>query len=225
MTTIQSSMKLGLGALCALCLATSGCDAEKEAKKAGDKTAQTAKKTAAAAGKAADKVGDAAGKAADKVGDAAAGAKAEVVAAVAKIDMKTLKLEAPEGWEGEYNEALESWTFEKYTPAGDGTNEPNRFYVDLRPDDAPTDVAAYADKLQKDDNFQDMGYLFTAVDSKDAIDGGWLIVGTTKDMTDDEDKGEPSFVMYRTGKNIICKGGTFVDPKWRDEAVAACKSI
>lgn len=143
----------------------------------------------------------------------------------AAIDMKSLTVTTPHGWEGDYNAVLESWTFEKHTPADDGTHAPNRFYVDVLPDDAPRDVEAYAKGLQEDQNFQDSGYLFIDVQQQQADAGGWLIVGTSKDMSDDEDQGEPSFVMYRAAKNVYCRGGTFVDAKLRDEAIAGCRSI
>ncbi len=214
---------LSLAGLCALTLTIGACDSAKDAKKAAPDGDKKAAKAGAKKGEA--KPADA--KPADaKPADAKpADAKpADAKPKVEKIDMKALKLSA-EGWEGEYNEALESWTFEKYTPAGDGTNSPNRFYVDFMADDAPADLEAYAEKLQKEKDFQDMGYLYTAIDKKEAIDGGWVIVGTAKDMGDDEDKGEPSFVLYRAEKNIYCRGGTFVDAKLRDEALEACKTL
>jgi len=55
--------------------------------------------------------------------------------------MKNLKVVAA-GWEGEFNATLEGWTYEKYTPGKDGTNEPNRFYLDKFPEDRPTDAEA-----------------------------------------------------------------------------------
>jgi hypothetical protein len=144
--------------------------------------------------------------------------------AVAKIDLKALKITA-EGWEGEYNEALEGWTFEKYTPNADGDNDPNRFYVDFMDSDRTTDLEEYAKKLQEDQAFQDFGYLYTAIEAKEKLDNGWLITGTMKDMNDAEDKGEPSFVLYRSDKNIYCRSGAFVDAKWRTEAIDACKKM
>lgn len=142
----------------------------------------------------------------------------------AKVDMKDMKVTAAVGWEGEYNAALESWTFEKYTPAGDGTNEPNRFYVQKRSDE-PTEVEAFAGKLQADDNFLNMGYKYIKVDKKEAVDGGWLILGVEKDMGDEEDKGNPGFVMKRDAQDILCHGSVFRTDALRTEAVEACKSI
>jgi len=141
-----------------------------------------------------------------------------------KVDMKAMKVEATAGWEGEYNAALESWTFEKYTPAGDGTNEPNRFYVQKRADE-PADVEAFAAKLRNDDGFLNMGYKYIKVDKKEKINGGWLILGVEKDMGDKEDKGSPGFVMLRSAHGVLCHGSVFRSGPLRDEAVEACKSI
>lgn len=140
-------------------------------------------------------------------------------------DMKAVKVQAAEGWEGEYNEILESWTFEKYTPNEEGTNDPNRFYVDVFPEDTPTDAETYASKLQSDPGFQDMGYVFTEIASKETLESGWLILGTQKDTSDAEDAGSPAFVMFRKDVNVRCHGGTFVSAELRDEAVAACRSL
>ncbi len=50
---------------------------------------------------------------------------------VKKVAMDQLKLKAAKGWEGEFNKAMSSWTYEKYIPAGDGTNDlGGRFYID-----------------------------------------------------------------------------------------------
>jgi hypothetical protein len=143
---------------------------------------------------------------------------------VAKIDLKALKVEA-EGWEGEYNEALEGWTYEKYTPNADGDNDPNRFYIDFMDEDRTKDLAENVKKLQEDQNFQDFGYLYTSIEKQETLPNGWLITGIMKDMNDEEDKGEPSFVLYRSDKNIYCRSGAFVDAKIRDEAVEACKKL
>ena len=46
-----------------------------------------------------------------------------------KVDLAKLKPSIAEGWSGEFNTALQSWTFEKYTPGADDMNVPNRFYL------------------------------------------------------------------------------------------------
>lgn len=146
--------------------------------------------------------------------------------AAKKADWSAMKVSAPEGWEGEYNKALESWTFEKYTPAGDGTNSPNRFYAGEIDSDAPTEAAAYADKLQKDKMFQDFGYVYSKVDTAEKAGDGWLILGEVTDTNDKDAKPEPGFVMFRDvgGVRLLCRGSTFQKPELRKEAIAACKS-
>lgn len=146
-------------------------------------------------------------------------------AAPVKVEMKALKLTAPAGWAGEFNATLETWTWEKYTPGKDGTNEPNRFYVDKFPEDRPADVEAYAEKLQKDKDFQDMGSLFISVAAKEKLPNGWLITGVQKDMGDAEDKGAPAFVLLRSDLNVYCRGGVFKSEATRAEAIEACKQL
>ncbi len=146
-------------------------------------------------------------------------------AAPVKVDMKTLKVAAAKGWEGELNPTLGTWTYEKYTPGKDGTNEPNRFYVDAFPDDRPTDVDGYAAKLQSDQNFQDMGSLFISVTAKEKLPSGWLITGVQKDMGDKDDKGQPAFVLYRADLTAYCRGGVFKSEALRAEAIEACKQM
>lgn len=155
---------------------------------------------------------------------AAAPAPAPAPAAV-KVEMKALKLTAAQGWTGEFNQATETWTWEKYTPGKDGPNEPNRFYVDQFPEDRPAEVEAYADKLQKDKDFQDMGSLFISVTAKDKLPNGWLITGVQKDMGDAADKGAPAFVLLRSDLNVYCRGGVFKSEATRTEAIDACKQL
>jgi hypothetical protein len=143
----------------------------------------------------------------------------------AKADIKKLKPTLAAGWEGEFNEALKSWTFEKYTPGPDDTNVPNRFYLDSIDASRPNDVEKYAKKLQTDQNFQDMGYLFTSIAAKEKLAGGWLITGVQKDMSDKEDKGHPAFVLYRDDLGVYCRGGVFVSEALRAEAIEGCKSL
>jgi hypothetical protein len=152
-------------------------------------------------------------------------AAAPAAAPAPKPSMKALKVTAAKDWKGEFSPGTETWTYEKYTPAGDGTNAPNRFYVDAFPEDRPRDVEAYAEKLQKDKNFQDLGSLFISVARKDKLPNGWLIVGVQKDMGDAADKGAPAFVLYRSDLNVYCRGGVFRSEALREEAIAACKAM
>lgn len=194
--------------LCAtLMLAACGGDKPADEKKATDK-------------KASDKAGDKAA-----VAEPALPTPAPTPAPVAKLDMKTLAVTAGDGWTGEYNEALESWTYEKYTPNAEGDNDPNRFYIDFMDPDRTVDLEENVKKLQEDPNFQDMGSLYTAIEAKETLANGWLITGTMKDMNDEEDKGQPSFALYRSDKNLFCRSGAFVDVKLRAEAIEACKKL
>ncbi len=142
-----------------------------------------------------------------------------------KVDLAKLKPAVAEGWTGDFNAALQSWTFEKYTPGADDTNVPNRFYLDTFPSDRPKDVEGYAKKLQKDQTFQDYGSLFTAVAEKTKLAAGWLITGTQKYLDDAEDKGQPAFVLYREDLGVYCRGSVFVSEAVRAEAIEACKSL
>jgi hypothetical protein len=156
---------------------------------------------------------------------AAAPAPAAPAAVVpVKVEMKNLKVVAT-GWEGEFNATLEGWTYEKYTPGKDGTNEPNRFYLDKFPEDRPADAEGYAAKLKSDSNFQDMGSLFISVASTEKLPNGWLITGVQKDMNDKDDKGSPAFVLFRADLNVYCRGSVFKSEALRTEAIEGCKQL
>lgn len=139
-------------------------------------------------------------------------------------DMAKLQVDK-NGWDGDFNVNLKSWTYEKYTPAGDGSNTPNRFYIDVLPDDAPVAADDYAAKLGEKD-WQDFGFEYSEIQSKDAIPDGFLIKGAVKETTDPNAKPEPGFVMVRDlgGTKVRCKSGGLVSDKLRDEAVAVCRS-
>lgn len=147
----------------------------------------------------------------------------EKAAPTAKVVMDQLKLAAAEGWEGEFNKAMVSWTYEKYVPAGDGTNDlGGRFYVYEWDSDFPSDGKAYAEKLKTEKGFQDMGYLWTKAEAKD-IPGGWLIQGELIDKSDKEAKPERAFVTKIGG--CSCRGSGFKTDALLNEAIAACQSI
>jgi hypothetical protein len=152
-----------------------------------------------------------------------AAAPAEAPATAAKLVMDQLKLKAAEGWEGEFNKAMASWTYEKYVPAGDGTNDlGGRFYVDEWDSDMPNTAAAYAENLKTKEGFQDMGYIWTEAETKD-IPGGWVVLGKCIDKSDKEAKPELAFVANIGG--CSCRGSGFKTDELRQEAIAACQSI
>lgn len=147
------------------------------------------------------------------------------------LDMKTLKVKAPKeitGWEGEYNENLKSWTYEKYIEvSGEDTRKPNRFYVDVLPEDAPKKAKEYAEKLKTKD-FQDFSYIYTEVtEANDLKDGGFLVKGMVKDYTDKEAKAEPGFVFVKKiGDTLVrVKSGTLVNDDMRKEAIELAKTL
>jgi len=142
----------------------------------------------------------------------------------AAVRMADLKVSA-EGWEGDFNQMLSSWTIEKYTPNEEGFNDPNRVYVDAFDAENPADVEAYAAKLLEP-NFQDFGYKYEEITRKEGVDGGWIIEGVVVDLNDPEDK-ELGFVVQREveGGKIRCKSGTLVSAELRAEAIAMCQGL
>lgn len=155
--------------------------------------------------------------------DEKAAAPAEAPTPAAKLVMDQLKLKAAEGWEGEFNQAMASWTYEKYVPAGDGTNDlGGRFYVDKWDSDMPKTAADYAEKLKTKEGFQDMGYIWTEAETKD-VPGGWVVLGKCLDKSDKEAKPELAFVANVGG--CSCRGSGFKSDELRQEAIAACQSI
>jgi hypothetical protein len=144
-----------------------------------------------------------------------------------ELDMSALKVTAPKEWEGEYNKALKSWTYEKYIEVkGDDARKPNRVYVDVLPEDAPTKMKDYADKLKKND-FQDYGFVYTEITEQTEVDGGFLIKGLVKDHTDKEAKAGLGFVFVKKIKEtfVRVKSGTLVNEDMRKEAIELAKSI
>lgn len=153
--------------------------------------------------------------------------KAEPPKPAKEADMSKMTVTAPKGWEGEYNKALQDWTYEKYTPGKDGTNEPNRLYVSTMPDDVPVELDAYAAKLPEQ-NFQDIGFHYSKIDKKEKVGDGWLITGVVEaDKPDKDDKPEMGLVMMRDidGARIRCRSGTLKSEDTRKEAIELCKSI
>lgn len=138
--------------------------------------------------------------------------------------MKSLRC-AKGDWDGEFSEELQSWTFEKFSPLGDGTFATNRFIVDRIPADAPKDVDGYAALLEKEESFQDIGYVFVGITKKEKTADGWLIVGRQKDAGDATDKGTPAFAMYRRKFGVVCFGADFQSEALRDEAATVCAAL
>ena len=139
------------------------------------------------------------------------------------VQLKNLKL-GGSGFEGEFNEALDSWTFEKWEPQKDGGNDNVvRLYVDAWDSEWPADVEAFATKLGTPD-FLDYGSKWPSIEEKAAFEGGWVITGET---SDDEDT-EKAFAVQLTKLGILCRGSVKATAKdiaaSRTEAIEACKA-
>lgn len=128
------------------------------------------------------------------------------------------------GFEGEFNEALDSWTFEKWEPQkGGGNDNVVRLYVDGWNSDWPADMEAFATKLGEAD-FLDFGYKWPTIAAKTAFEGGWIITGESSDGEDTEQ----SFAVQLTKHRILCRGSVKASAKnieaSRTEAIEACKA-
>lgn len=128
------------------------------------------------------------------------------------------------GFEGEFNEALDSWTFEKWEPQeGGGNDNVVRLYVDGWNSDWPADMEAFATKLGEPD-FLDYGYKWPTIESKTAFEGGWVITGETSD----EEDTEKSFAVQLSKLRILCRGSVKASAKdveaSRNDAIEACKA-
>lgn len=130
------------------------------------------------------------------------------------------------GFEGEYNEALDSWKYEKWEPQKDGTNDNVvTIYVDgWNNDDWPTDVEGFATKLGQPD-FLDMGSKWPKIDAKTPHEGGWVITGEVNDGTDQD----MAFAVRVDKPGVLCRG--YVKKTAKDkaktlaESIEACKGI
>jgi hypothetical protein len=142
-----------------------------------------------------------------------------------KVKLNKLKL-GGSGFEGEYNEALDSWKHEKWEPQKDGTNDNVvRIYVDgWNTDDWPTDVEQFATKLGTAD-FLDFGSKWPKIDAKTPFAGGWVITGEVNDGTDQE----TAFAVRLEKPAVLCRGyvkNTAKDKaKTLAESIEACKGI
>jgi hypothetical protein len=139
-------------------------------------------------------------------------------------DMKDLKVKAPAGWDGDYNQNLSSWTYEKYLEVGD-ERKPNRVYVNKFSDDFPTKAKEFAAKLKEKD-FLDASYVWTEVSEPEEIAGGWLLKGMAKDHTDKDAQPGLSFVGMREigGQKLIVKSVRLANEDMRKEGIEILKS-
>ena len=140
-----------------------------------------------------------------------------------KVKLNAVKMQG-KGYDGEYNEALDSWKFEKWVPNAEGGNDNVvRIYLDAF-DDRTTNMDRFAKKLQEKD-FLDFGSVWTKVDKKESLDIGWVITG---DNYDGEDT-EKVFAVRINAINALCRGYIKHDApgdhdKLRQEGIAACQT-
>ncbi len=129
-----------------------------------------------------------------------------------------------EGFDGEYNEALDSWHFEKWEPQADDTNDNVvSIYLDTFDSDWPKEMEAFATKLGES-GFLDFGSKWTKVDTKAASDSGWVLTGEWSDGDDTE----ASLAVYSSTTNTLCRGTVKKTAKDQaasvKDAIAACQA-
>ncbi len=142
-----------------------------------------------------------------------------------KVKLNKLKFGGT-GFDGEYNEALDSWKYEKWEPQKDGTNDNVvTIYVDgWNNEDWPVDAEAFATKLGTPD-FLDMGSKWPKIDAKTPHAGGWVITGEVNDGTDQD----TAFAVRVDKPGVLCRG--YVKKTAKDkaktlaESIEACKGI
>lgn len=140
-------------------------------------------------------------------------------------DVKLDKLKfGGSNFEGQFNEALDSWTFEKWEAQKDGTNDNvMTIYVNgWSSDEWPVDIEAFAAKLAEPD-FLDAGSKWTKIESKTAYEGGWVITGETTDS----DETQSAFAVRVNKLNALCRGYAKNTAKDKaatiTDAIEACK--
>lgn len=135
-----------------------------------------------------------------------------------KVKLNKLKF-GGSGFEGEYNEALDDWKYEKWEPQKDGTNDNVvTIYVDGWQSDWPIDVETFATKLGEP-NFLDAGSKWPKVASKTPYAGGWVIQGETNDGQETE----TAFAVRIDKPGLLCRG--YIKATAKDKAKSAADAI
>jgi hypothetical protein len=147
-----------------------------------------------------------------------------VSAAPGSFDIKKIPTEF-KYWSGSYNEALESWTFQKYTAAADGTDQISTFYIDNVSDGNPGSFNDYTKNLKKKD-WLDLLSVWTVISTSEKLPDGFLFTGMCLQYKDPTAKPTPSFVLVKKFKNatIRCKGDAG-DAALLAEAVEFCQKL
>lgn len=146
-------------------------------------------------------------------------AAAGVFAAPSAIDLTKIQTSFKD-WDGSFNEALGSWTFQKYWD-----EETSTFYIDAVSDGDVGTANDYAKNLTKKD-WLDFTYVWTEITSQEKLADGFLLIGKSVDYKDKSAKPALSFVLVRKFKNtsIRCKGDA-VSMELLTEAINFCKTV
>lgn len=151
-------------------------------------------------------------------------AAASAAAAPAAIDITKIPSSFKD-WEGQYNEMLESWTFQNYAGADSDSFEQSTFYVDKVSDADAGSFNDYSKNLKKKD-WLDLTFVWKEISSNEKLADGFVFIGKSLAYKDKEAKPLPSFVVVRKFKNtsIRCKGDATSDALLK-EAIDFCKSL
>jgi hypothetical protein len=129
---------------------------------------------------------------------------------------------APYGWSATYDKDGRRWLIDSSSRPTPNTRA--NLVVDQLPENAPADLAGYADKLSQPD-FQDPGTQYVDFSDKSALPDGFVIKGLVKDLTGKQPRPEPGLVAVRTinGARIRCRSLHLSDDGIRNEAVELFK--
>jgi predicted Zn finger-like uncharacterized protein len=141
-----------------------------------------------------------------------------------KVGLDKLEVKLPSGWKADYHKFLESWDFEKYTPAASGLNESSVLRVATVIDE-PADVNAYAEKLKQKD-YIDLEYAFTEITAKEKLPDGFLVKGVVSNYKNTKEKPRLGLAMIRTlgGVRVYCVSTSLRSEALRQEAIELFKS-
>jgi hypothetical protein len=129
---------------------------------------------------------------------------------------------APYGWSATYDKDGRRWLIDSSSRPAPNTRA--NLVVDQLPENAPSELAGYAEKLTQPD-FQDPGTEYVDFSEKSALPDGFVIKGLVKDLTGKQPRPEPGLVAVRTinGAHIRCRSLHLTDDGIRSEAVELFK--
>jgi predicted Zn finger-like uncharacterized protein len=140
------------------------------------------------------------------------------------VSLDKLEVKLPTGWKANYNKFLQSWDFEKYTPAPSGFNEANSLRVATVIDE-PADVDAYAEKLKQKD-YIDLEYVFSKITAKEKLPDGFLVKGEVSNYKNSKEQPRLGLAMIRTiaGVRVYGVSTSLRSEPLRQEAIELFKS-